>query len=85
MRKEVILALVIIIVIWTTGLVYFITRPIEEKVSSFKEVKTQTLEEVEIKKISDELPRGLYEVKVNDSLIVLVYSESDGNSMIRIK
>jgi hypothetical protein len=84
MRKEAILALVIIVV-WTTGLVYFLTRPIENKVSSFKEVKTQTLEEVEIKKISDELPRGLYEVKVNDSLTILVYSESRGNSMIRIK
>ena len=84
MRKEVILALVIIIVFWATWLVYFLTRPIE-KVSSFKEVKTKALEEVEIKKISDELPRGLYEVKVNDSLTILVYSESHGNSMIRIK
>jgi hypothetical protein len=45
----------------------------------------KTLEEVEIKKISDELPRGLYEVKVNDSTTVLIYSESDGNSMIKIK
>ena len=84
MRKEAILVLFIISVVWTTALVYFLTRPIE-KVSSFKEVKTQTLEEVEIKKISDELPRGLYEVKVNDSTTVLVYSESRGNSMIKIK
>lgn len=84
MRKEAILAIVIAGVIYITGAVYFMTRP-TKKVQSFKEVKTQTLEEVQIKKISDELPWGLYEVKVNDSLTVLVYSESHGNSMIRIK
>ena len=83
MRKESILAMIIGGVIYITGAVYFMTRP-AEKVNSFKE-NTQTLKEVEIKKISDELPWGLYEVKVNDSLTVLVYSESHGNSMIRIK
>jgi hypothetical protein len=84
MRKEAVITILIAIVIWTIGIIASTTnRP--EKVSSFKEVKTQTLEEVEIKKISDELPRGLYEVKVNDSLTILVYSESHGNSMIRIK
>jgi len=87
MRKEAVITILIAIVIWTIGTIAYITINTAgpEKVSSFKEVKTQTLEEVEIKKISDELPRGLYEVKVNDSLIVLVYSESDGNSMIKIK
>jgi len=87
MRKEAVITILIAIVIWAIGTIAYITINTTgpEKVSSFKEVKTQTLEEVEIKKISDELPRGLYEVKVNDSLIVLVYSESDGNSMIRIK
>jgi hypothetical protein len=85
MRKEAILVLVIISVVWTTALVYFLTRPIE-KVSSFKEVKTQTLQEVQIKKISDYLPgSGLYQVRVNDSVTVLIYLESHGNSMIRIK
>ena len=84
MRKEAILAIVIAGVIYITGAVYIMNRP-TQKVQSFKEVKTQTLEEVQIKKISDELPWGLYEVKVNDSLTVLVYSESHGNSMIRIK
>lgn len=84
MRKEAILAIVISGVIYITGAVYFMTRP-TQKVQSFKEVETQTLEEVEIKKISDQLPWGLYEVKVNDSVTVLVYSMSRGNSMIRIK
>lgn len=84
MRKEAILAIVIAGVLYITGAVYFMTRP-AKKVTSFKEVTTQTLEEVQIKKISDYLPVGLYEVKVNDSLTVLVYSESHGNSMIRIK
>ena len=60
------------------------TRP-TPKVESFKEVRIQTLEQVEIKKISESLPSGLYEVKVNDSTTVLVYSESRGNSMIKIK
>jgi hypothetical protein len=98
MRKEAILAIVIAGVLYITGAVYFMTRPAKKvtsfkevmtrpakKVTSFKEVTTQTLEEVQIKKISDYLPVGLYEVKVNDSLTVLVYSESHGNSMIRIK
>jgi hypothetical protein len=84
MRKEVILAIVVIGVVWIAAAVYFMTKP-KQKVSSFKEVRTQTLEEVEIKKISDELPRGLYEVKVNDSTTVLIYSHARGNSMIRIK
>ena len=84
MRKEAILAIVIAGVIYITGAVYFMTRP-TQKVQSFKEVKTQTLEEVQIKKISESLPSGLYEVRVNDSLTVLVYSGSRGNSMVRIK
>lgn len=81
-NKAVIVAIVIFSVIYATT--YFVSRP-KQKVQSFKEVKTQALEEVEIKKISEILPSGLYEVKVNDSLTVLVYSESHGNSMIRIK
>lgn len=84
MRKEAILGIVIAGVIYITSAVYFMTRP-TPKVQSFKEVNTQTLEEVQIKKISESLPWGLYEVKVNDSLTVLVYSESRGNSMVRIK
>ena len=83
MRKEVILAFVIAGVLYI-GFVYFMTRK-TEKVKSFKEVKTQTIENVQITKITESLPSGLYEVKVNDSLHVLVYSESHGNSMIRIK
>lgn len=85
MRKESILVIVIIGVIWIVAMVYIFIKPNQKKVQSFKEVKTQTLEEVEIRKISDELPWGLYEVKVNDSVTVLVYSMSRGNSMIRIK
>ena len=84
MRKEAALAMIIVSTVFITGVVYFTTGP-TQKVQSFKEVKTQTLEEVEIKKISEILPSGLYEVKVNDSVTVLVYSEAHGNSMIRIK
>jgi len=84
MRKEVILAFVIAGVIYISGFVYFMTRK-TEKVKSFKEVRTQTIENVQITKITEDLPSGLYEVKVNDSLHVLVYSESHGNAMIRIK
>ena len=85
MRKEVILGFVVIVTVWITALVYFLNKP-KEKVDSFKEVNTQTLQEVQIKKISDYLPgSGLYQVRVNDSVTVLIYLESHGNSMIRIK
>jgi hypothetical protein len=85
MRKSAILVMLIIGAVWITTSVYFLTRP-KEKVDSFKEVNTQTLQEVQIRKISDYLPgSGLYQVKVNDSVTVLIYLESHGNSMIRIK
>lgn len=84
MKKEFLIAMIIAGGIYLTGFVYFMTRK-TEKVKSFKEVKTQTIENVEINKITETLPSGLYEIKVNDTLHVLVYSEAHGNSMIRIK
>ena len=85
MRKEVILGFVVIVTVWITALVYFLNKA-KEKVDSFKEVNTQTLQEVQIKKISDYLPgSGLYQVRVNDSVTVLIYHQSRGTSMIRIK
>jgi len=85
MKNSAILVMVIIVAVWITTLIYFMNKP-KKKVDSFKEVNTQTLQEVQIKKISDYLPEsGLYQVKVNDSVTVLIYLESHGNSMIRIK
>jgi hypothetical protein len=55
------------------------------KVKSFDAPLTTTVSNVTLKKLSDDLDHGLYEIQIDDTLRILVFRSIESVSMIRVK
>jgi hypothetical protein len=55
------------------------------KVKSFDVPLTTTVSNVTVKKLSDDLDRGLYEIQIDDTLRLLVFRSIESVSIIQVK
>ena len=85
-KKTLIMCLVAVAVIvgWIM-LIYDASHPNTKKVDTFGETPTKTINDIKIRKLSDEIPHGLYQIAINDSTDILLYRGVESATMIQIK
>jgi len=77
--------LAVAVIVGWISLIYDASHPNTKKVDTFGETPTKTINDIKIRKLSDEIPHGLYQIAINDSTDILLYRGVESVTMIQIK